>query len=54
MRSQALADGIAVRVVSMPCAEAFDRQDACLSRRRPAASAIPRVAIEAGVSGFWY
>ncbi|HRD88239.1 MAG TPA: transketolase [Accumulibacter sp.] len=51
---QALAtDGIAARVVSMPCVEAFDRQepayrDAVLPR------AIPRLAIEAGVSGFWY
>ncbi|QKS31738.1 MAG: transketolase [Candidatus Accumulibacter similis] len=51
---QALAtDGIAARVVSMPCVEAFDRQetayrDAVLTR------AIPRLAIEAGVSSFWY
>jgi transketolase len=51
---QALAtEGIAARVVSMPCAEAFDRQepdyrDAVLPR------GVPRLAIEAGVSGFWH
>jgi len=47
------AAGIAVRVVSMPCVEAFERQDpgyrdAVLPR------GVPRVAIEAGVTAGWY
>jgi transketolase len=51
---QALADdGIAVRVVSMPCAEVFDRQDAAY-REAVLPPAVPRVAIEAGVSNFWF
>jgi transketolase len=46
------AQGIAVRVVSMPCTNVFDRQeqtyrDAVLPAR------IPRVAVEAGISDFW-
>ncbi|HRF05327.1 transketolase [Accumulibacter sp.] len=50
---QALADeGIAVRVVSMPCAEVFDRQEASY-REAVLPRALPRVAIEAGVSSFW-
>ena len=51
---QALAgDGIPVRVVSMPCAEVFDRQDAAY-REAVLPRAVPRVAIEAGVSNFWF
>jgi transketolase len=46
-------DGIAVRVVSMPCAEVFDRQDAAY-REAVLPRAVPRVAIEAGVSNFWF
>ncbi len=50
---RALADeGIAVRVVSMPCAEVFDRQDAAY-QATVLPRGIPRVAVEAGVSGFW-
>ncbi|SBT05715.1 transketolase 1, thiamin-binding [Candidatus Accumulibacter aalborgensis] len=50
---QVLADeGIAVRVVSLPCAEVFDRQDAAW-RAAVLPRAVPRVAIEAGVSSFW-
>ncbi len=50
----ALAEsGIAVRVVSMPSTNVFDRQDAAYK-----ASVLPkgvvRVAIEAGVTGFWH
>ncbi|MBL8395307.1 MAG: transketolase [Candidatus Accumulibacter sp.] len=49
-----LADeGIAVRVVSMPCAEAFDRQEASY-RETVLPRTVPRVAIEAGVSSFWF
>jgi len=50
---QALAgEGIAVRVVSMPCAGVFDRQDASY-QKEVLPRALPRVAIEAGVSSFW-
>ena len=51
---QVLADeGISVRVVSMPCAEAFDRQDA-FWQDSVLPRAVPRVAIEAGVSSYWH
>lgn len=51
---RALADdGVAVRVVSMPCAEVFDRQDSAW-KEAVLPRAVPRVAIEAGVSSFWY
>jgi transketolase len=47
------AEGIAARVVSAPCLEAFDRQDdhwrdSVLPRR------LPRLAIEAGSTGLWW
>ncbi len=51
---KALADaGIAVRVVSMPNANAFDRQDKAY-RESVLPRGIPRVAVEAGVTGFWH
>jgi transketolase len=51
---QALAaQGIGVRVISMPCAEVFDRQDRSY-RETILPRALPRLAIEAGVSSFWY
>jgi len=50
---QALAaDGIAVRVVSMPCTQAFDRQDAAY-RESVLPRGVPRVAVEAGVTDYW-
>jgi len=50
---QALAaDGIAVRVVSMPCTQAFDRQDQAY-RESVLPRGIPRVAVEAGVTDYW-
>ena len=50
---QALAaDGIAVRVVSMPCTQVFDRQDASW-REAVLPRGIPRVAVEAGVTDYW-
>jgi transketolase len=45
-------DGIAVRVVSMPCTSVFDRQDAAW-REAVLPKAMPRVAIEAGVTDCW-
>jgi transketolase len=47
------ADGINVRVVSMPSTEVFDRQDAAY-KASVLTKGVPRVAIEAGVTDFWY
>ncbi|SFV10739.1 transketolase [Pseudoduganella namucuonensis] len=47
------AEGIAVRVVSMPATEVFDRQDAAY-KASVLTKGVPRVAIEAGVTDFWY
>jgi transketolase len=44
--------GIAVRVVSMPCTAAFDRQDAAW-RESVLPRKLPKVAVEAGVSDYW-
>jgi transketolase len=44
--------GIAVRVVSMPCTNVFDRQDAAW-RESVLPKGLPRVAVEAGVTDFW-
>ncbi len=45
------ADGIAARVVSMPSTSVFDRQEA--SYRNAVLGALPKVAVEAGVSDYW-
>ena len=50
---QLAGQGVPVRVVSMPCADVFDRQDAAY-RDSVLPKGLPRVAIEAGVTGFWY
>ena len=48
-----LADaGIAVRVVSMPCTNVFDRQEASY-REAVLPREVKRVAVEAGVTDFW-
>ncbi|MEJ7137517.1 transketolase [Amphibiibacter pelophylacis] len=52
-QAQLAESGIAARVVSMPCCEAFDRQDAAY-RDRVLPVGVPRLAIEAGVTGLWY
>jgi transketolase len=44
--------GVAVRVVSMPCTAAFDRQDASW-RDSVLPKGLPRVAVEAGVTDYW-
>jgi transketolase len=50
---QALAaQGVHVRVVSMPCTSLFDRQDAAY-RASVLPRGVPRVAVEAGVTDFW-
>ena len=47
------AEGIAVRVVSMPSTTVFDRQDAAW-REGVLPRGVPRVAVEAGVSDGWH
>jgi transketolase len=47
-----LGDG--VRVVSAPCLERFDRQDAAYRESVLPAACSKRLAIEAGVSGLWW
>jgi transketolase len=46
-------EGVAVRVVSMPSADVFERQDAAY-KASVLTRGTPRVAIEAGVTDFWY
>jgi transketolase len=46
------ADGVAVRVVSMPCNQLFDRCDAGY-RAAVLPAGVPRLALEAGVSEYW-
>ena len=51
---KALAEqGIAVRVVSMPCTNVFERQPAAY-RAQVLPADLPKVAVEAGVSDGWY
>ena len=45
--------GIAVRVVSMPSTDVFDRQDEAW-RKSVLPKGMPRVAVEAGVTAFWH
>lgn len=47
------SEGIAVRVVSMPSTDVYDRQDAAY-KASVLTKGVPRVAIEAGVTSFWY
>jgi len=46
------AQGLPVRVVSMPCTSAFDRQDESY-RNSVLIPGLPRVAVEAGVTDYW-
>jgi transketolase len=46
-------EGVAVRVVSMPSTDVFDRQDPAY-KASVLTRGVPRVAIEAGVTDFWY
>ncbi|TFL13161.1 transketolase [Pusillimonas caeni] len=52
-QEQLAARGIAVRVVSMPCTQLFDEQDAQW-REAVLPKGLPRVAVEAGVTAGWY
>ncbi|AMJ56097.1 MULTISPECIES: transketolase [Stenotrophomonas] len=47
------AAGIKTRVVSMPCTDVFDRQDAAYRESVLPNAVRKRVAVEAGVTGFW-
>ena len=51
-RERLAAEGIAVRVVSMPCTAAFDRQDEAY-RRDVLPPGVPRLAVEAGATDGW-
>ncbi|MCE9639198.1 MAG: transketolase [Betaproteobacteria bacterium] len=51
-REQLQKEGIAVRVVSMPCTSLFDAQDAAY-RASVMPAGVSRVAVEAGVTDFW-
>ena len=46
-------DGIGVRIVSMPSTTVFDQQDAAY-KAKVLPENIPRIAVEAGVSDFWW
>ena len=46
-------EGIAVRLVSMPCTERFDAQDAAY-RESVLPAGLPVLTIEAGSTGLWY
>ena len=47
------AEGVAVRVVSMPSTDVFERQDAEY-KASVLPKGLPRVAVEAGVTDFWF
>ncbi|HKY00965.1 MAG TPA: transketolase [Burkholderiales bacterium] len=51
-QAQLSEEGIDVRVVSMPCADVFDRQDLAY-RQSVLPRGLPRVAVEAGVTDYW-
>ncbi|WP_417581267.1 transketolase [Nitrincola sp.] len=48
------AEGRRVRVVSMPCTERFDKQDAAYREAVLPAAVTARVAVEAAQADFWY
>jgi transketolase len=52
-REQLAAEGIAVRLVSMPSTTTFDRQDRAY-KESVLPAGVPRVAVEAGVTDFWW
>ncbi|WP_181717607.1 transketolase [Vibrio tarriae] len=51
---QLSAEGKAVRVVSMPSTDAFDKQDADYREAVLPSAVTKRIAIEAGIADFWY
>jgi len=53
-QAELAARGRHVRVVSMPCVELFEEQDDAYRESVLPAAVTRRVAVEAGVTGFWY
>lgn len=51
-RDALAGEGVAVRVVSMPCTSIFDRQDGAY-RDHVLPRGVPRVSVEAGVTDYW-
>ncbi|MUK70275.1 transketolase [Aliivibrio fischeri] len=52
--AQLTAEGKAVRVVSMPSTDAFDKQDEAYRETVLPSAVTKRIAIEAGIADFWY
>ncbi|TCN80700.1 transketolase [Vibrio crassostreae] len=52
--AQLTAEGKAVRVVSMPATDAFDKQDADYRESVLPSDVTARIAVEAGIADFWY
>ncbi|WP_300174410.1 transketolase [uncultured Aliivibrio sp.] len=52
--AQLTAEGKAIRVVSMPATDAFDKQDEAYRESVLPSAVTKRVAIEAGIADFWY
>ncbi len=52
-RELLVADGVQVRIVSIPCTSLFDRQDVTY-KRNVLPDNLPRIAIEAGVTDGWW
>jgi transketolase len=52
-RELLIADGIEVRIVSIPSTSVFDRQDVTY-KARVLPETLPRIAIEAGVTDGWW
>ncbi|XTI72598.1 transketolase [Acidithiobacillus sp. AC3] len=53
-QSKLAEQGVEVRVVSMPCQELFDAQDAAYRESVLPAALSKRLAVEAGTTGLWY
>ncbi|QSX29252.1 transketolase [Shewanella cyperi] len=53
-QAELTAKGKQVRVVSMPCTDLFDKQDAAYKEAVLPASVTKRVAVEAGIADYWY
>ncbi|MCE7577749.1 transketolase [Aliivibrio fischeri] len=52
--AQLTAEGKAVRVVSMPSTDAFDKQDEAYRETVLPSAVTKRIAVEAGIADFWY
>ncbi|QSX36397.1 transketolase [Shewanella sedimentimangrovi] len=53
-QAELTAKGKQVRVVSMPCTDLFDKQDAAYKEAVLPASVTKRIAVEAGIADYWY